>query len=223
VKLLRVLQERVIERLGGRGEIPVDVRIVAATHQDLMRLVHAGQFRLDLFYRLNVIPVRLPALRERPGDIKLLVRYFVSQLNQTHQRNVVIAPAALSSLVSYPWPGNIRQLYNVLERIVLLSRSDEIDEPDVDLVLVTEAQGQPMEVLPRPGATTAATRPAAVSAIRSYLPVDNDERAHIAEALARHGGNKSRTARALDLTLRQLNYRIAVLGIEVPARRPHKV
>lgn len=218
VKLLRVLQEKIVERLGGRGEIPVDVRIVAATHQDMMALVRAGRFRLDLYYRLNVIPIRLPALRERPGDIKLLVRHFVSQLNQHHQRNILITPQAMSSLVSYPWPGNIRQLYNVCERIVLLSRTDEIDEGTVDYVLVTEAQGQPVEVLP---GTTPASPPVAGGAhslIRPYQNVEAGEREQIAAALAAHGGNKSRTAKALNLTLRQLNYRIQILAIPLPIR-----
>jgi Nif-specific regulatory protein len=225
VKLLRVLQERVIERLGGRGEIPVDVRIVAATHQDIMTLVNAGRFRLDLYYRLNVIPIRLPALRERPGDIKLLVRHFVSQLNQRHQRNILISPPALSCLVSYPWPGNIRQLYNVLERIILLSRSDEIDEATADYALITEAQGQPIESLP----TSNSPRPepaveaAPASAIRGYSPVSGDDRAQIVAALVQNGSNKSRTAKALNLTLRQLNYRIETLGIAVPPKKKNNV
>ncbi|MCE1240307.1 MAG: sigma 54-interacting transcriptional regulator [Azonexaceae bacterium] len=218
VKLLRVLQEKVIERLGGRKEIPVDVRIVAATHQDMMALVRAGRFRLDLYYRLNVIPIRLPALRERSGDIKLLVRHFVSQLNQRHQRNVLIAPGALSSLVSYPWPGNIRQLYNVCERIVLLARGDEIDEATADFVLVTEAQGQAIEALASPVPVQHGIADATGDAVRTYQPVGNGERAQIAAALVAHGGNKSRTAKALNLTLRQLNYRIQVLDIAVPRK-----
>lgn len=221
VKLLRVLQEHVIERLGGRGEIAVDVRIVAATHQDMMALVRAGRFRLDLYYRLNVIPIRLPALRERPGDIKLLVRHFVSQLNQRHQRNILIMPQALTGLVSYPWPGNIRQLYNVLERIILLSRGDEIDEATVDYALVTEAQGQPIEALPAPAASRHEIPEVEVSypVVRGYQVVAVDDREHIRNALVQHGGNKSRTAKALNLTLRQLNYRIEILGIAVPAKR----
>lgn len=221
VKLLRVLQERVIERLGGRKEIPVDVRIVAATHRDMMGLVRAGLFRLDLYYRLNVIPIRLPALRERPGDITLLVRHFVSQLNQHHQRNIAITPEAMSSLVSYPWPGNIRQLYNVCERIVLLARNDDIDEATVDYVLVTEAQGQPVEVLTSPAVSAMRTMdayqpivPPGDSAIRNYQSVASNEKEQIAAALQANGGNKSRTARALNLTLRQLTYRIQVLGIQ---------
>jgi Nif-specific regulatory protein len=221
VKLLRVLQERVVERLGGHGEIPVDVRIVAATHQDLGALVQCGRFRLDLYYRLNVIPIRLPALRERPGDIKLLVLHLVSQLNQRHQRNIRFAPGALSSLVSYPWPGNIRQLYNVLERLVLLADSDEIDEAAADYALITEAQGQTPEAIPTRAARTAATPPPpgpAAPQIRSYQPVAGHEAEQILAALQQHRGNKSQTAKALNLTLRQLNYRINVLGIAAPRR-----
>ena len=223
VKLLRVLQEKVIERLGGRKEIPVDVRIVAATHHDVMGLVRAGRFRLDLFYRLNVIPIRLPALRERPGDIKLLVRHFVSQLNQRHQRNIAISPDAMSSLVSYPWPGNIRQLYNVCERTVLLARNDDVDEAMIDYVLVTEAQGQAVEALVseapaivRGGQDQLPKTVQGESAIRSYQPVTSSETERITQALLAHGGNKSRTAQALNLTLRQLNYRLQVLKIVQP-------
>ena len=219
VKLLRVLQEHVVERLGGHKEVPVDVRIVTATHQDLQALVGSGRFRLDLFYRLNVIPIRLPALRERPDDIKLLVLHFLLQLNQRHQRNVAIAPAGLSSLVAYPWPGNIRQLYNVLERVVLLATDDEIGEAAVDFSLVTEAQGQPLDVLMplTRQATSAAVRhlagEAPHSVVREYLPVGSDEGERIRLALQQTRGNKSRAAQVLGLTLRQFNYRIKVLGL----------
>jgi Nif-specific regulatory protein len=224
VKLLRVLQEKVIERLGGRLEIPVDVRIVAATHQDISGFVREGRFRLDLYYRLNVIPIRLPSLRERSGDIKLLVRQLLSQLNQQHQRNIQFTPAALSSLVSYPWPGNIRQLYNVLERIVLLSQSDEIEEAAVDFVLVTEAQGQVTDTIPisRPQTLPQSGSAQIDSTIRGYQFVSEGERKNIQEILEQHGGNKSRAAKTLDLTLRQLNYRIGILGIEPPKRTMRK-
>jgi Nif-specific regulatory protein len=208
VKLLRALQERVIERLGGRAEIPVDVRIVAATHQDLMALVQGGRFRLDLFYRLNVIPIRLPALRERPGDIRQLVRVFVSQLNQRHQRNITVPADALALLEVHDWPGNIRQLYNVVERVVLLARSDLVGASDIAAVLANEAPAQAAPLARGPGGP-------AHSVIRDYQPVASDEAARIAQALQQHRGNKSRAARSLDLTLRQLNYRIQVLGIDV--------
>jgi Nif-specific regulatory protein len=216
VKLLRVLQERVIERLGGRGERPVDVRIVTATHCDLMALVQASRFRLDLFYRLNVIPIRLPALRERPDDIKLLVQHFLSQLNQRHQRNVLLDPAALARLVAHPWPGNIRQLYNVVERLVLLSHRDEVDEATAHWVLQAEGgasapPGEPATGMLLPGGATA--RSPRASAIRSYDHVQPQEHATIVQALQAHAGNKSRAAQSLGLTLRQLNYRIQVLGL----------
>ncbi|MGV8893906.1 MAG: sigma-54 interaction domain-containing protein [Burkholderiaceae bacterium] len=221
VKLLRILQEHVVERLGGRSEIPVDVRIVAATHHDLTALVRDGRFRLDLYYRLNVIPIRLPALRERTDDIKLLVRHFISQLNQRHQRNTLINSSAMSSLVSYPWPGNIRQLYNVLERIILLSRKDEIDESAIDLALVTEAQGQlvepPLALVAFP--LEQPTKNSTLSTIRSYQAISGDEREQIRASLLQHGGNKSRSAKALNLTLRQLNYRIERLSITIPPKR----
>lgn len=224
VKLLRVLQERVIERLGGRSEISVDVRIVAATHQDLSALVQAQRFRLDLYYRLNVIPIRLPALRDRPGDIKLLVLHLLSQLNERHQRDVRLTPDGMASLVSYPWPGNIRQLYNVLERIVLLAPSDEVAESTVDYALISEVQGAPRDAITVPVERrlppTASPQP---SAVRDYQHVTQDERECICAALDQHRGNKSRTAKALDLTLRQLNYRIEVLGIEVCRQKSAKL
>ena len=224
VKLLRVLQERVIERLGGRTEIPVDVRIVAATHQDLSALVQAQRFRLDLYYRLNVIPIHLPALRDRPGDIKLLVRHLLSQLNERHQREIRLTPEGMSSLVSYPWPGNIRQLYDVLERIVLLAPGDEVAESTVDYALVSEVQGVPREAITAPmERNRLQPEPPHPSAVRDYQHVTQDEREGIRAALEQHRGNKSRTAKALDLTLRQLNYRIAVLGIEVSRPKPAKL
>ena len=213
VKLLRVLQEHVIERVGGRREIAVDVRIVAATHHDLQQLVAAGRFRADLFYRLNVIPIQLPALRERADDIKHLVRHFLEQLNLAHGRKVALQPEAMASLVAYPWPGNIRQLYNVLERVVLLAEGEQIDDSGVEYALVTEAQGQPVDVLKplRDAAVITSTKPRS-SLVREWRPVLGEEGAEIAAAIAAAGGNKSRAAQALGLTLRQLNYRLNKLG-----------
>ncbi len=208
VKLLRVLQEHVIERLGGRKEIAVDVRIVAATHRDLQQLVAEGRFRADLFYRLNVIPIALPALRERAEDVKHLALHFLEQINLAHGRKAALAPAAMASLVAYPWPGNIRQLYNVLERVVLLAEGETIDEQAVEYALVTEAQGQPLDLL-RPR-KTAADR---AGIVREWRPVASDAPGDITAALKATGGNKSRAAQALGLTLRQLNYRIAKLGV----------
>ncbi|NBD21431.1 GAF domain-containing protein [Aquabacterium fontiphilum] len=225
VKLLRVLQERVIERLGSHQERPVDVRVVAATHRDLMALVQAGRFRLDLFYRLNVIPIRLPALRERRGDIKLLLQHFLSQLNQRHQRNVLLTPQALSRLVAHPWPGNIRQLFNVVERLVLLSHEDRIDLATADWVLRDEATHAPADEPPTVagGAPLRLGRgPRAPSVVRPYEHVRADERDTLRQALQAHAGNKSRTAQALGLTLRQLNYRLQLLGLDGKAASPRR-
>ena len=206
VKLLRVLQEKTVERVGGRREIPVDVRIVAATNQDLQQLVGRGRFRLDLFYRLNVIPVRLPALRERPEDVRHLVRYYLNQINQTYQRNVSIAPEALEQMLAYRWPGNIRQLRNVLERLALLAETQVITPAAVAAELAHENPA-PMEA-PAPGPAPA---------VRPYRAVSGGEREQIEQALTASRGNKSRAAQELGLTLRQLNYRIKILGIGRPA------
>jgi formate hydrogenlyase transcriptional activator len=122
-KLLRVLQEQAFERVGGTRTIGVDVRLVAATHQDLAQMVDEGTFRTDLYYRLNVFPIRLPPLRERPEDIPLLVRHFAGQHAQRLHKPVHTIPAeALEALTRYPWPGNVRELQNVIERAVILAR-----------------------------------------------------------------------------------------------------
>ena len=200
VKLLRALQERVIERLGSGTEIRIDVRIVTATHQDLQLLVSQGRFRLDLLYRLNVIPITLPPLRERREDIRLLTRHFLSQLNQHYQRNVTIAGSALESLVEYDWPGNIRQLYNVLERLVLLADSEQIEVEPVATTLASE-RGTELR-----GSSSAPT-------VRAYQRVESADRQRLEQALLHAGGNKSRAAQMLGLTLRQFNYRYKVLGL----------
>ncbi|GGI20876.1 Nif-specific regulatory protein [Oxalicibacterium faecigallinarum] len=205
VKLLRALQEQQIQRVGGRREIPVNVRIVAATNRDLQKLVASGRFRLDLFYRLNVVPVHLPALRARPEDIPALARHFLSLANGTFQRQAILGPGALDQLVRFPWPGNIRQLQNIVERLVLLAERQEIEAADVRAVLQSE----------RTADTMLAGMPVDAPQTRSIRPVREDERANIVEALEECGGNKSRTAQRLGLTLRQLNYRIKVLEIAV--------
>ena len=130
VMLLRVLQERTVERVGGHETIPVDVRVVAATHQDLLALVQAGRFRADLYYRLNVFPIQVPALRERPEDIPDLARHFFYQFNRRMNKQVQsIAPAALKRLQAYPWPGNVRELENIIER-AMIAASDEVLDVD---------------------------------------------------------------------------------------------
>jgi formate hydrogenlyase transcriptional activator len=133
-KLLRVLQEQEFERLGGTRTIRVDVRVVAATNSDLAALVSERKFRSDLYYRLNVFPIQLPALRERPEDVPLLVRYFVQKFSRRQNKTVAYIPAdVMDALVNYPWPGNIRELENLIERAVLLSPGKDLRVPLAEL------------------------------------------------------------------------------------------
>ncbi|MDZ7595743.1 MAG: sigma 54-interacting transcriptional regulator [Thiobacillus sp.] len=200
VKLLRVLQEKSLQRVGSRRETPIDVRIVAATNLDLQQQVSAGRFRLDLYYRLNIIPIRLPALRERREDIRPLVRHQLNLISQSYQRNVGLTPDAMERLADYPWPGNIRQLRNVLERLVLLAEGATVAALDVERVIRSEAAP--------PNAPAAFSPPPGTGNVRPYLPAQSHDRAQIEQALAQTHGNKSRAAQMLGLTLRQLNYRI---------------
>src|SRR5207302_3545652 len=143
-KLLRVLQEQEFERLGGTKTIKVDVRLVAATHHDLAKMVADGRFREDLFYRLNVFPVVLPPLRDRPDDIPRLVRHFTQQFARRMGRRIETIPSAvLDALVAYPWPGNVRELQNIIERAVILSPGRALQVPVNDLQDVAEEASAP--------------------------------------------------------------------------------
>ncbi len=154
VKLLRVLQERSFERVGGTKTLSVDVRVIAATNQDLEQAVNAGRFRSDLYYRLNVIPITVPSLRERRSDIPLLIDHFIQRFNTTKQAVIRgVAPEAMSHLMRYDWPGNVRELENLVERMVVLKKLGLIETPDLpDKVLQSVAAMpslpalQPMEL-----------------------------------------------------------------------------
>jgi transcriptional regulator with GAF, ATPase, and Fis domain len=132
VKLLRVLQEREFERVGSTTAMKVDVRLIAATNRDLEREVAEGRFRADLFYRLNVFPIRVPPLRERPGDVPALVRHFLAHFQRKLAKPLAaVTPASLARLERYPWPGNIRELQNVLERACVLAHGPEVEVGDM--------------------------------------------------------------------------------------------
>jgi Nif-specific regulatory protein len=221
-KLLRVLQERVIQRVGGSAEIPVDVRIITATHKNLQESVNDGSFRLDLYYRLNVIPIALPALRERSGDIKILARHFINVMNHKYGRNMVFDDDALERLEIFDWPGNIRQLENVIERSVLMSSSNRLTMQDIDAVLADEASVKPvsaavLESIPiqKEEIMNATSSYGNNLNVRPYLKVRGDEKQTILDALQRCGNNKTRAALSLNMTPRQLRYRINKLGISL--------
>ncbi|MBW1990832.1 MAG: sigma-54-dependent Fis family transcriptional regulator [Deltaproteobacteria bacterium] len=132
VKLLRVLQDRAFERIGGVKTIRVDIRVIAATNQNLEELVNQGRFREDLFYRLNVIPIRIPPLRERPSDIPLLVSHFLQEFSRTKKKPLKrLSPAAMQVLLRYPWPGNVRELENLMERLVILTEGEVVEVDDL--------------------------------------------------------------------------------------------
>src|SRR5512135_39565 len=134
-KILRVLQEREFERVGGEKTIKVDVRLIAATSRNLEELVSSGRFREDLYYRLNVVPIAMPPLRERKEDIPLLVEFFLARFNVENKKDVTLLPGALRTLVDYTWPGNVRELENTMERLVVMSASDSIRPTDLPINL----------------------------------------------------------------------------------------
>jgi len=201
-KLLRTMQEGTISRPGAKQDTPIDVRIVASTHCDLGREVAAGRFREDLYYRLNVIPIRLPALGERLGDIRELASHFLVRFNQVYQRNVNLAPAAIERLKSHPWPGNVRQLSNVMERLVLLAEKTVLDEQDVEDFLREDFETR--------GATPAPDVNGPVG--RPYAAATSHALSDLKAALAASGGNKSRAAQLTGLTERQFSYRLRKLS-----------
>jgi DNA-binding NtrC family response regulator len=194
VKLLRVLEQRSFERLGGSKTVNVDVRLIGATNRDLPAMVKAGEFREDLFYRLNVIPLQMPALRERPGDIALLSAHFLSR----YAPDKLFTAEALKALEEYPWPGNVRELQNTVERTTILSRGEQIGVEDL-----------PAEV--RQG-TALGSGPVKLPA--EGVSLEQVERDLIAQALARTGGNRTRAAELLGISRHTLLYRIEKYGLE---------
>ena len=209
VKLLRLLQEKEYERLGGTETLKADVRFVAATHRPLEQLVASGTFREDLFYRLNVVPIWLPALRERPGDIPLLTRHFVDQHANAHgKKGLSIDPAAIERLGRERWPGNVRQLQNFLERLVVLADARAISVADVERELARQ--------LPMSGGTSsAAAASATVGADVGSLDERKRgaEREAIEEALKKAAGNRTLAARLLGVSRRTLYNKLEEHGI----------
>jgi len=196
VKLLRAIQEKRVRRIGATGEDAVDVRIICATHRGLESLVEQGKFRQDLFYRLNVIELRMPSLRECREDIPLLAQSILARLaSVSGARAPALTPAALGALAAYPFPGNVRELENVLERAMALMSGKEIDV--ADLRLAPPAQGDEAEAGEAP--------------LQDYL--DQAERRVILEALAKTRYNRTAAAKLLGVTFRSLRYRMERLGL----------
>ena len=208
VKLLRAIQEKSIRPVGAAAEIPVDVRILSATHKDLAALVADGRFRHDLYYRINVIELRVPPLRERGDDLSLLATTILTRLSQSlHRPPPVLGDKALAALRAYTFPGNVRELENVLERALALADGDTIEVTDLGLPTLAAASA----VAPR-DPRTIDPRESATSALPSYI--EEIERAAIQQALVENRYNKTRAASALGITFRALRYKLKKLGIE---------
>lgn len=197
VKLLGVLQERQFERLGSTKTLKVDVRLIAATNRDLRAALEQGTFREDLYYRLNVVPIDIPPLRERKEDIPYLVDHFVERFVRESAKPINgITPAGLSLLTSFHWPGNVRELENIIERAVALSTGQMIDVDDIYLDVSRS----------KPGAAPVAFPP-------EGMTLEQWEDEMIREALRRSGGNKSQAARLLGLSRNALRYRLSKMGL----------
>jgi DNA-binding NtrC family response regulator len=194
VKLLRVLQEREFERLGSNRTRQIDVRVIAATNVDLRAALEQGRFREDLYYRLNVLPINIPSLRERPEDIVPLTQHFLQKFSNGEQR---LKPEAYEKLLSHSWPGNVRELENVIERSLLLAAENPLSAADIRIDL--------------------APNKSAMKDTSMFLPagmtLDEYEQSILKEALRRSSGNKSQAARLLGITRNALRYRLSQMGL----------
>ncbi|MFC3657628.1 sigma-54-dependent Fis family transcriptional regulator [Xanthomonas hyacinthi] len=212
VKLLRAIQEKSVRPVGAASEVPTDVRILSATHKDLADLVADGRFRHDLYYRINVIELRVPPLRERGGDLPQLAAAILARLAKSHGRvTPLLSPSALDALNRYAFPGNVRELENILERALAMAEDDQISAADLHL--------------PQPGNSARAAAEAApalppgvvdIDPTSSALPtyIEQLERAAIQKALEENRWNKTRTAAQLGITFRALRYKLKKLGME---------
>jgi two-component system response regulator PilR (NtrC family) len=228
-KLLRAIQERQVRPVGAVSELPVNVRLLSATHKDLGAEVHQGHFRQDLYYRLNVIQIRVPPLRERLGDLPEITERVLERIGREAGAPSVstLTPPALAHLARYPFPGNVRELENLLHRAVALSASERIGVEDLglpEMVFSSSFAPDPDSAAPATGdeesvaSIAAARRPADLGAplpedIASHL--DAIERDILERALERHRFNRTAAGASLGLSLRQMRYRMARLGVTV--------
>lgn len=197
VKLLRVLQERTFERLGGTRTIEVDVRVISATNRDLQQLIADGTFREDLYYRLNVVPVTIPPLRKRPGDIPLLVAHF---LEKSRVNGRMLSAEAMRALLEYQWPGNVRELENTMERVAILAHGDVIDIDDL-----------PAEV--RAGVSVCDSGARCFVLPEAGVDLEEMELDLIRQALDRSGASVPKAAKLLGLTTKTLEVRMQKFGL----------
>ena len=223
VKLLRVLQERTFERLGENRPVAVDVRIIAATNADLEKMVAAGTFREDLYYRLNVIPIYLPPLRDRREDIPALTEHFLERFNREHAKNVAFSREALDLLLEYRWTGNVRELENLVERAVVMSKGHVIQAQDLPRAIRLPARLPRRRPRRRP-AGEAYPGPSDAAAFRGASRDERPRAEHLKEierdevrrALEGTGWVIARAAKTLGWTPRQVAYKMKKFGLSSP-------
>jgi Nif-specific regulatory protein len=194
-KILRVLQEREFERVGGEKTIKVDVRLVAATCRNLEELISKGKFRGDLYYRLNVVPILMPSLRERKEDIPLLIEHFLKHFNKENNKNVSVSPDALRVFIEYNWPGNVRELENTIERLVVMSIGTTINPSDLPINLKLPTTNK---FIQKESLTTG---------------IEEIEKSIVLDALGKTGWVQAKAARMIGITPRQIGYKIKKYGI----------
>ena len=211
-KLLRFLQDKTFRRVGGDKDIQVDVRVIAATNKNLKTLVEKGAFREDLFFRLKVIPIQLPPLREREGDIPLLVDHFIDGFNREFRKCVKgVTPEFMKRLEEYEWPGNIRELRNTIERAMILGTAETIGAEDL-----------PLDLIDQPSA--AAERGAGpIQLTRRGVNLEELERDLVMQALELAGGNQTRAGKLLGLNRDQVRYRVEKFGLTIPHRAEDEI
>jgi two-component system response regulator HydG len=200
-KLLRVLQEKELQRVGGEETLPVDVRVLAATNRDLLQAVESGQFREDLFYRLNVVALEIPPLRERRDDIPLLAQHFLGKFAEKNRKDVKgFTPQAMDLLLKYEWPGNVRELENAVERAVILRTGDHVTEKQLPMTITRALENE-------------TPAPSQLDPSRTR-PLEEIEKDAILAALEATGGNKSEAARRLGITRKTLHKKLKRYGAQ---------
>jgi nitrogen regulation protein NR(I) len=225
VKLLRALQESEFERVGGVRTIRVDVRLIAATNSDLKKEIAQGSFREDLYYRLNVVPIRLPSLRERASDIPLLVMHFIQKFNARLKKSIDgVEPDALARLTSYPWPGNIRELENVIERAVLFCDGNELHLSDLPAEVRGSSGGVgdfPISSTPQPPPSSGELSSGPSDGLKEQVKaaMSRLERELIVRALEQTSGNVTHAARLLKISRKGLQLKMKELGLREQGER----
>jgi len=228
-KLLRVLQEREFERVGGNKTIKVDVRVIATTNRDLLKSVEKGEFREDLYYRLNVFPIRVPPLRERTGDVEILANHFLERFAKEHGlKSAGFSESGVAGLLAHHWPGNVRELQNVVERAAILA------EPGVPIGAELMGLAVPAGFVAPPPAPAPAPKPVPLAAVETEIPTPPPaaetpappngeivplhelEKRAIFEALEKTNGNRTQAAELLQISIRTLRNKLAEYREQVP-------